>query len=183
MNVRDQFLSYWDVLREREPEEINLIVLHCTELPTLEMAREFGERIQDPETATGFSGHYYVDRDGSVYRYVPEDRMAHHVVGWNARSIGIELVNSGRYPDWYSSTSQDCTEPYPPEQISGLLDLLRFLKRKYPQIAELKMHSDLDKGMIPASDDPTISIRRKVDPGPLFPWDEVFRSWKEMQSR
>lgn len=182
MKIQDQLLPYWRNLSPRDPEAVDTIVLHCTELPTLQMAREYGERIQDPETITGFSGHYYVDRDGTVFRYVPDGRTAHHVVGWNARTIGIEMVNSGRYPDWFRSTSQECTEPYPATQISGLLQLLRYLKGEHPVLRDLTRHSDLDTGMIPSSDDPDVLIRRKIDPGPLFPWDDVQRYWQELQS-
>ena len=182
MKIKDYLLPYWRNLRPRDVDTVDTVVLHCTELPTLEMAREYGERVQDPETITGFSGHYYLDRDGSVFRYVPASRMAHHVVGWNARSIGIEMVNSGRYPNWFSSTSQVCTEPYPSEQISALLELLRYLKSEHDMLCDLVRHSDVDTEMIPSSDDPAVLIRRKVDPGPMFPWEKVLRFWHDLQT-
>ena len=34
-------------------------------------------------------------------------------------------------------------------------------------------HEDLDREQVPASDDPTLRVARKRDPGPLFPWARV----------
>src|SRR5690606_9745563 len=98
LTIRDEFLPYVERLQLRAPADIDLAVIHCTELPDLATAREYGERIVHA-SGTGNSGHYYIDRDGSVVRYVPEERMAHHVRGRNEHSVGIELVNSGRWPD------------------------------------------------------------------------------------
>jgi N-acetylmuramoyl-L-alanine amidase len=111
---------------------------------------------------------------------VEDDRVARHVVGYNQNSIGIEIVNLGRYPKWFHSQYQECTEPYTQEQIESVEKLLQLLKMRYPGIRDVARHSDLDTRMIPADDDPALQIRRKVDPGPLFPWDEVLKSWENL---
>ena len=95
--VIEQPLPYAGRLELRATDAIDLAVIHCTELPDLDTAREYGERVLYP-SGTGNSGHYYIDRDGTVLRYVPEARIAHHVRGHNPRAIGIELVNRGRWP-------------------------------------------------------------------------------------
>ncbi|HET9819937.1 MAG TPA: N-acetylmuramoyl-L-alanine amidase, partial [Rhodanobacteraceae bacterium] len=110
IRIRNHPLPYVEHLQTRGAEAINLVVIHCTELPDLATAREYGERVVHPG-GTGNSGHYYIDRDGSVVRYVPDNRMAHHTRGYNERSIGIELVNRGRHPDWFDSRRQLMTEP------------------------------------------------------------------------
>ena len=179
-SIIQQLLPYNGRLEQRDPGLLDLIVIHCTELPTLQIAREFGERIVLSETKTGLSGHYYVDRDGSIYQYVSDDRVARHVIGFNTNSIGVEIVNLGRYPNWFHSDHQQCTEAYPPEQIEALRRLLLHLKQTYPQIQKIARHSDLDTTWIPAEDDPAVQIRRKVDPGPLFPWEELVAWWNEL---
>ena len=173
MNIINDLLPYNDRLEKRDVRDITMVVLHCTELPTLADARMYGERILYKESGTGNSGHYYVDRDGSIRRYVEDDRAAHHVIGYNVQSIGIEIVNNGRYPFWFRSDSQVPVEPYRPEQVKAVIALIEYLKKTYPGIRELKRHSDLDVREIPAEDDPAVLIRRKIDPGPLFPWHEV----------
>lgn len=165
-------LAYVERLDARPIEAIELVVVHCTELPDLAEARVAGERVLYP-SGTGNSGHFYIDRDGQVHVWVPVDRVAHHVRGHNARSIGVELVNRGRFPDWLASDRQQMDEPYPAAQVAALRALLVNLQRELPNLREIAGHEDLDTERVPASDDPDRQVFRKRDPGPLFPWPEV----------
>ncbi|MGN6236183.1 N-acetylmuramoyl-L-alanine amidase [Dyella sp.] len=170
--IHDHPLPYVDRLAARPADTVTLVVIHCTELPDLATAREYGERVQH-ESGTGNSGHYYIDRDGRIERYVPGTRVAHQVRGCNPHSIGIELVNLGRYPHWWDSRQQTMTEPYPDAQIAALVELLTQLQREFPALREIAGHEDLDTARMPASDDPSLEVARKLDPGPLFPWEAV----------
>lgn len=171
--VQTDPLPYELKLDARPLSQIDLIVIHCTETPTLASAREFGERVLYEGSGTGNSGHYYIDRDGRIVLYVRPDRVAHHVRGYNPRSIGIELVNTGRYPHWRDSKHQAMNEPYPEAQIVALLALLSQLQREFPSLRFITGHEDLDREMEQAMDDPSLSVPRKRDPGPLFPWGRV----------
>lgn len=171
-DIHDQPLPYASKLPERPATAVTRVVIHCTELPDLATAREYGEKVLY-DSGAGNSGHYYIDRDGAVYRYVPGTRIAHHVRGHNADSIGIELVNTGRYPDWFDSRRQTMTEPYPATQIDALRALLAQLREEFPNLREIAGHEDLDTARVPASDDPARTVPRKLDPGPLFPWDAI----------
>ncbi len=166
-------LPYQARLSQRDPASIDLVVIHCTELPDLAMAREYGERVLYPESGTGNSGHFYIDRDGTIHQYVDLDRVAHHVRGVNDRSVGIELVNSGRYPDWLDSGHQAMDEAYPPAQVDALIALLDWLARSLPSLQWIAGHEDLDTELAVASDDPGLRVPRKRDPGPRFPWADV----------
>lgn len=172
LTIHDQPLPYVAQLAERPASAVTLVVVHCTELPDLATAREYGEKVLYP-SGTGNSGHYYINRDGQVYRYVPATRVANHVRGWNDVSVGIELVNRGRYPDWLDSRHQAMTEPYTAAQIAALRALLAQLRNELPNLATIAGHEDLDTTRVPASNDPAQTVRRKRDPGPRFPWREV----------
>jgi N-acetylmuramoyl-L-alanine amidase len=174
--IHDEPLPYVERLLERRLEDIDLIVIHCTEVPDLAMARAYGERVLYVESGTGASGHYYIERDGRILRYVPPQRVANHTRGFNPRSIGIELVNRGRYPDWYRHDNQTMTEEYPAAQIAALLQLLASLRGELPNLRLIAGHEDLDLAQVPASDDPNVLVPRKLDPGPLFPWAVVLES-------
>ncbi len=165
-------LPYEARLQARALETIELVVIHCTELPDLEMARSYGERVLY-DSGAGNSGHYYIDRDGRTDQYVALQRIAHHVRGHNADSVGIELVNRGRYPHWLDSRHQAMTEPYPEPQLQALLALLHELQRQLPSLRRIAGHEDLDTALEVASDDPAWRVRRKLDPGPLFPWARI----------
>lgn len=174
--IRLHPLPYVDALAAREPATIDTVVIHCTELPDLATAREYGERVLYPASGTGNSGHYYIDRDGAIFEFVPPGRIAHHTRGWNPRSIGIELVNTGRYPDWLDSRRQAMDEAYTDAQIESLRALLQELQARIPSLVQIAGHEDLDLDEVEASDDPAVMVRRKRDPGPLFPWDPVLKA-------
>ena len=170
--ITDLPLPYVDRQPERPAEAVTLVVIHCTELPDLATAREYGEKVLY-ESGAGNSGHYYIDRDGTILRYVPGTRVAHHVRGRNADSIGIELVNRGRYPDWFMSGNQTMSESYPEAQVASLRALLAQLRQEFPNLRAVAGHEELDTARVPASDDPAVMVPRKLDPGPLFPWDAI----------
>ena len=170
--IQRQPLPYAEALAARELADIDLVVIHCTELPDLPMAREYGERVLYA-SGTGNSGHYYVDRDGGIHEYVDPARIAHHTRGYNPRSIGIELVNTGRYPHWQDSRRQAMDEAYTDAQIEALIALLGELRALIPSITLIAGHEDLDLDEVEASDDPSLKVRRKRDPGPQFPWQRV----------
>jgi N-acetylmuramoyl-L-alanine amidase len=174
--VQVEPLPYETRLDTRERASIDLVVIHCTELPDLAAARRAGEQILYPGSGTGNSGHYYIDRDGTVLQYVDALRIAHHTRGYNPRSIGIELINTGRYPDWLASNHQSMIEPYTDAQIDALIALLQRLQADHPTLRFIAGHEDLDTTQVPATDGPTRMVYRKRDPGPLFPWTRVMQA-------
>ena len=170
--IRPWPLPYAQRLDARPLAYVDLVVIHCTELPDLALAREYGERVLY-DTGTGNSGHYYIDRDGSLHEFVAPDRVAHHTRGYNERSVGIELVNAGRYPDWLDSRRQAMDEPYTDAQIDALLALLRHLAATLPALEFIAGHEDLDQTRVVSSDNLEALVFRKRDPGPRFPWSRV----------
>lgn len=185
--IKQNPLPYQSQLDQRTLDQISMVVIHCTELPDLAIARDYGERVHYLQSGTGNSGHYYIDRDGTVEQYVSLDRVAHHVSGHNTGSIGIELVNTGRYPNWHHSEHQSVSEPYPDAQIEALIELLQQLTNQLPSLSWIAGHDELDLRMIEAEDNPDIQIRRKIDPGELFPWPHIMdnitlQRWQPAQS-
>lgn len=173
--ITEQLLPYVQLLNARDLSNIDLVVIHCTELPDLATARQYGERVMY-DAGTGNSGHYYVDRDGEIYRYISHDRIANHTRGFNPRSIGIEIVNTGRFPNWLDSENQTMLEPYTEKQIQQLIALLNLLKHQLPNLQLIAGHEDLDTDEVPASDNPDVLVFRKRDPGPQFPWTRILAS-------
>ena len=175
MHIEKQTLPYENRLDDRPLKQIELLVIHCTELPDLATARTYGEQLHY-DSGTGNSGHFYVDRDGCVYQWIKAEKVAHHVKGHNQQSIGIELINNGRYPNWHHSEQQQPEETYADDQIDGLIELINHLHRNIPSLKHIAGHEDLDSSLIAASDDAGKQVRRKIDPGPLFPWQYIMKN-------
>ncbi|RLA66042.1 MAG: N-acetylmuramoyl-L-alanine amidase [Epsilonproteobacteria bacterium] len=81
-------------------------------------------------SALNVSAHFLVDRDGSIYRLMPETWMARHVIGLNYSSIGIENVGGK------NNKIDDLT----PAQRQANIDLVLYLKGKYSSIEYLIGH-------------------------------------------
>ncbi|MEZ4321706.1 MAG: N-acetylmuramoyl-L-alanine amidase [Myxococcota bacterium] len=139
------------------------IVLHWTAGPTAKSAwNEFApEQTRrpgvDPEMAVNTSAHFLVDRDGTIYRLVPEDRVARHAIGLNHVAIGVENVGGTRR--W----------PLTPAQVAANIALVRDLARRYP-ITHLVGHHEtrlmLQHPLYRELDRDYFS--QKQDPGPEF---------------
>ena len=122
-------------------------------------------------TNSDVSCHYLItnDKNDPIYCLVDEEKRAWHAgeSSWknfsdlNDISIGVELVNSG----WISDGSKSRFGKYPIEQIEKTAFLILDLIERYnikPQ--NILGHSD-------------IAPQRKKDPGPMFPWDKLYKNY------
>jgi beta-N-acetylhexosaminidase len=83
-------------------------------------------------SALNVSSQFMVARDGAIYRLMPENWMARHVIGLNYSSIGIENVGGK------GNKIDDLT----PAQRQANIDLVFYLKSKYPSIEYLVGHHE-----------------------------------------
>jgi len=83
-------------------------------------------------SALNVSAHFLVKRDGTIYRLMPENWMARHVIGLNYSSIGIENIGG------QSNKKEDLT----PAQLKSNIALVRYLKNKYNTISHLIGHHE-----------------------------------------
>ena len=83
-------------------------------------------------SALNVSSQFMVARDGTIYRLMPENWMARHVIGLNYSSIGIENIGGK------DNKIDDLT----PEQRQANIDLVLYLKAKYPTIEYLIGHHE-----------------------------------------
>ena len=103
--------------------------------------------------------HFLVDRDGKIYRLMPETWMARHVIGLNYHAIGVENVGGMRGVD-------DLTA----EQRAANIWLVRYLEKKYPTIEYLIGHHEyrvFEGHRLWLERDSTYRTA-KSDPGPAF---------------
>jgi N-acetylmuramoyl-L-alanine amidase len=144
---------------------IRFLVMHYTEIDEAQSLNVL--------TTEQVSAHYLVPeapqiKNGEpvVLQLVPESQRAWHagISDWqgttelNAASIGIENVNRGPIDTQQGRTWQ----PYPPAQVDALIRLSKDIVSRYGiPPTRVVGHSD-------------IAPQRKTDPGPLFPWKQLY---------
>ncbi|GMN08870.1 peptidoglycan recognition family protein [Croceitalea sp. MTPC9] len=104
-----------------------MIVLHWTATPTFEGSFDAFYKSTLPswrpdlENVSGLnvSTHFLVDKDGKIYRMMPENYMGRHVIGLNYYAIGIENVGG---------TSES---PLTKKQLKSNIKLVKYLAKKY----------------------------------------------------
>ncbi len=107
--------------------EPKMIVLHWTAIPTLEDSYKAFRSAELPKGRTEIAGasslnvsaHFLVDRDGKIYRLMPETIMARHVIGLNHVAIGVENVGGTK------------NTPLTEEQLRANIWLVEYLKKIY----------------------------------------------------
>jgi len=83
-------------------------------------------------SALNVSAQFLVARDGTIYRLMPENWMARHVIGLNYSSIGVENVGGK------GNNIDDLTLA----QRKSNVKLVKYLKQKYPTIQYLIGHHE-----------------------------------------
>ncbi len=140
-----------------QDSRVMFLILHFTDASFADSLRIL--------TQQQVSAHYLVSDETPprIYRLVDEGRRAWHAgESWwaghamlNAASIGIEIVHPGIV---VAADGSRQFAPYPPRQIEALLPLVKdIVARHRIRPDRILGHSD-------------IAPRRKIDPGPLFPW-------------
>ncbi len=104
----------------------HMVVVHWTAISNIEVTFD----VFNPITLGGradltgasnlnVSSQFLIDRDGTIFRLLPETTFARHVIGLNYLAIGIENIGSDDMP-------------LTKAQLHANEKLIRYLKRKYP---------------------------------------------------
>lgn len=98
----------------------------------------------------GIGYHFYVRKDGSVYRGRPIGTIGAHATGYNDKSIGV----------CFEGNFETETEMSGLQKRAGK-ELITYLKGLYPK-AEIKKHRDVEATACPGNEFPFDEIKRGV---------------------
>lgn len=104
-----------------------IIVLHWTAIPTLQKSFNAFKNPTLPNwrpdiknaSSLNVSTQFLVDRDGTIYRLMPETTMGRHVIGLNHCAIGVENVGGTE------------NTPLTHDQVKANIRLVKYLAKKY----------------------------------------------------
>lgn len=123
-------LHYGFSITRIEPQAI---VIHWTAGSTFEAAYNmfYDEAMTYGEDSgtVNVSSQFIVDKDGTIYQLMPENYMAKHAIGYNWCAIGIENVGG-----------ENGVENLTQAQLESNLELIRYLREKYPAIKYIFGH-------------------------------------------
>ena len=166
MKIKTNYSPNFDT-RKRKSKDIKFIIYHYTG-----MKKEIDAINKLTNDKSKVSSHYFIKKNGRILVLVPDLYIAWHagISSWknfkfiNKYSIGIEISNSGHDYNYKNFSKK---------QISSILKLSNFLKKKYKIKSKFILgHSD-------------ISPDRKKDPGEKFPWKYLSQKkisiWHELK--
>lgn len=140
MNINETNLKFGGMTKRTKT---NLLVLHHAAAKSCSVQDVHRWHLDKGWSGIGY--HFFVRKDGTVWRGRPEDRVGAHTVNYNSRSIGICFEGNFEL------------EPMSDFQKAAGLELIAYLKGKYP-IKEIKGHGEL---------------RATACPGKHFPLEEM----------
>src|SRR5690606_5904240 len=103
-----------------------MVVVHWTAINSIELTHDVfnppilgGRADLTGASNLNVSSQFLIDRDGTVFRLLPDTTFARHVIGLNYLAIGVENIGSDDMP-------------LTKAQLKANAQLVRYLKRKYP---------------------------------------------------
>lgn len=145
MNIVDAGLKFNGKCSSRK--KTNGIVLHHAAVKTASVEAIHSGHLKNGWIGIGY--HFYVRKDGTVYRGRPISAVGAHTVGHNSTKIGI--CAEGNYE----------TEKMPTAQKNAIIDLIAYIRNKY---GDLKVygHRDLDSTACPGKNYPFNDIVKGI---------------------
>ncbi len=169
----------WTERRTQGEADIEYIMLHAISDAAKNPRNPYNiMRIRDIFESYRVEAHYVIEREGTIYQFVPDDHIARHagIGSWNndpkltnamnRYAIGIELLGIGTRVEMKDVIGnlanmqiKTADRGYTEEQYLALEHLLQYLTERYGIPREnIITHKDYDPG-------------RKWDPGELFDWN------------
>ena len=166
----DYLEKRYGIIKNEPTIDPQMIVVHWTAIPGFENSFDAFKESKLPNSrqditnasALNVSAHFLVDQNGKVYRLLPENIMARHVIGLNHCAIGIE--NVGGTPNM----------PLTKKQLRSNIKLIKYLKEQFPEINYLIGHYEYtqfenhplwlekDKGYRTEKSDPGKDFMKKI---------------------
>lgn len=154
--------SWWEGFEPRRIDPLSVLVLHHTAMDEDEECISFFL-----EPSSFVSSHFLVGKDGRLYQFVSLEHRAWHAGAsflhgrsvLNRSSVGVEITGNGN------------RAPFTRAQIETVVRLTGVLT------AQLGLEAPWIAGH------EHVAPGRKVDPGGLFPWNEVMRRGLELAEK
>ena len=121
------------------------IIIHCTATPadwwsgkrTSEKVAEVKRWHVRDRGWSDIGYHFLIDRDGTVAKGRPLEKVGAHVQGRNTGTIGVSLFGGHG-----SAATDKFADHFTPAQEAALVKLLADLRKQYPTITRISGHNE-----------------------------------------
>lgn len=144
MQIKETGFSWNGRLTERNRTE--RIILHHR-AGNGDVVSIHSEHIRQGYTGIGY--HFYIRKDGSIYRGRPQNTMGAHCIGYNSSSVGICFEGNFETELMYDVQRKAGTE------------LIEYIKKIYPN-AKVYAHRELCQTLCPGKNFPLSEIKSDI---------------------
>ncbi len=146
-NLDIQYLRYEWAEELEVDNEPTILVYHHTAIKNI--SPEDIDKLHKNKGWKGIGYHYYIRKDGTIYKGRKDEAEGSHVKGYNKESIGICV--EGNFEEEYLSN----------EQIKALKSLSVYICLKY-NIKDILPHKELGQTLCPGKNFPLEEIKNEV---------------------
>lgn len=157
----------WNGTLSKRIQPTNYIILHHAAVSSCTAQDVHRWHLNNGWTGIGY--HYFVRKDGSIYRGRPYDTIGAQCEGYNSNAVGI--CCEGNY----------MAEAMPDAQKGALIELCREVLKLYPD-AKVVGHSNCNATSCPGANYPLAEIQNgalDIEPQPSdwakYAWDKAVR--------
>lgn len=138
MKIIETNLKFGTMNKRKKTE---LIVLHHSGVSVLQSVETIHNYHKNHNNWAGIGYHFYIRKNGEIYRGRPENTVGAHAVGANYNSIGICFEGN------FEKETMNAV------QLKAGQELVEYLKKKY-NISTIKRHKDVDTSSCPGKNFP-----------------------------
>lgn len=143
MEIIEKKLSFKEMDIRNKTEQI---VLHHSGVKILQSVQTIHNYHKNTKGWSGIGYHFYVRKDGKIYRGRPENTVGAHAVGANYNSVGICFEGN-----FEKETMGEI-------QLKAGQELVAYLKQKY-NISKIVRHKDVDNSSCPGKNFPFEKVK------------------------
>ena len=147
MNINDVGLEFGSNMTLRNVNSIKRIILHHSGVTVLQTVETIHNYHKNSNGWAGIGYHFYIRKDGSIYKGRPLECLGAHASGNNSDSIGI--CCEGNFE----------VEQMPEAQKTSLIELINYLIDNYT-IEKIQGHKDVNSTSCPGSNFPLDEMKK-----------------------
>lgn len=151
MNIIDSKLEFNSNYSKRNVSDITRIILHHTAVTVLQSVETIHNYHKSTKGYAGIGYHFYIRKDGNIYKGRELEIVGAHAYNNNSNSIGI--CCEGNFE----------VEVMPDAQKNSLIELIEYLLKIFPKINTIQGHKEVNATTCPGKNYPLEEMKNLLN--------------------